>query len=185
MKKNLKLSTQISLFTFTVAMITISLNANAQTIYKIVQEDGTVIYTDQALPGAIPVDLSGVRFSSVPRLATPAQTLSSPNNSNNIKYEVQVLSPSPEATIRNNAGQMSISASLSSPLNNSQYHLYLDNTKVASQNDGTFVLDGINRGAHTFYISVTDNRGKTLASSETQTFYMQQVSILTNPGSVN
>ena len=160
----------------------------AQTVYKVTQDDGTILYTDQPVPGSIAIDLSGVSSSTVPTLAVPPPAASARTGSNTaaeVKYKVQVVSPTPEATIRDNAGQMAITATISPQLDSGQFHLYLDNNKVASQNFGSFILDGINRGAHTFFVSVTDNTGKTLASSEPQTFYMHQVSVLTRPNNAN
>ena len=154
----------------------------AQTIYKVVQEAGTVLYTDQPVPGAIPMDLSGVNVSSMPRLAVPPSQPVDASKPEGPSYSVQILSPAPEATIRDNAGRMAITAAVNPKLDSGQFHLWLDNQRVASQNFGSFILDDLNRGAHTFFVSVTDNTGKTLASSEPQTFYMHQASVLIRPG---
>lgn len=160
---------------------------HAETIYKVVQQDGTVLYTDQPVPGAIAIDLSSVNTSTMPRLATvpPDKRTSKDDNDSGPQYVVKVVSPTPEATIRDNTGQIAITATVSPNVPNGEFNLFLDNSKIASQNFGSFILDGINRGAHTFFISVTDNTGKTLASSEPQTFYMHQVSILTRPNRAN
>jgi hypothetical protein len=159
----------------------------AETVYKVVQEDGTILYTDQPVPGAIAIDLSTVNTSTMPRLAkAPPDAISTRDDSDQgPKYKVQIVSPSQEATIRDNQGQVAITATVSPSVPNGKFNLYLDNSKIASQNFGSFVLEGINRGAHTFFVSVTDNKGKTLASSEPQTFYMHQVSILTRPNGAN
>lgn len=163
----------------------VSFSVRSQTVYKIVQEDGTVLYTDQAVPGSEPLDLSGVNYSSMPRLAVPPAQPINPSEPEGPTYRVQIASPLPEATIRDNAGRMAITATISPKLESGQFHLYLDNTLVASQSFGSFILDNVNRGAHTFLVSVTDNTGKTLASSEPQTFYMHQVSVITSPANRN
>jgi len=164
----------------------ISLSINAQTVYKTVQDDGTVVYSDQPGPNAESVDLSSVKGSTVPSLAVPktkkVKTLS-PNEKTD--YQVRILSPAPEITLRDNNGQVTITAELEPALDAAEYHLHLDNNKVISQSFSTFLVDDIYRGEHTFFISVSDNTGKTLASSQPQRFYMQKVSVITNPSRAN
>jgi hypothetical protein len=159
----------------------VAASVSAQTIYKVVQEDGTILYTDQPVPGSRPLDLSSVNFSSMPRLAVPPSQPVNTDEPEGPSYSVNILSPAPEATIRDNNGRMAITAAISPKLDSGQFHLWLDNKRVASQNFGSFILDDLNRGAHTFFVSVTDNTGKTLASSDPQTFYMHQASVLIRP----
>ncbi|MFC3094555.1 DUF4124 domain-containing protein [Alteromonas sediminis] len=162
-----------------VALATFSVSA--QVIYKIVQEDGTVLYTDQPIPGAEPLDLSEVNSAVMPRLATPPSQSSNTEQPEGESYKIEVVSPAPETTVRDNQGRIAITARLS-PTANGQFHLWLNNQKVGSQTSGSFMVEGLNRGAHTFFVTATDNTGKTLASSDPQTFYMHQASALVNSG---
>nr|WP_242698614.1 DUF4124 domain-containing protein [Alteromonas sp. 5E99-2] len=170
----------------TLCLLDLSASVTAQTVYKIVQDDGTVIYSDQAGPNAEAVDLSSVKGSTVPSLATPkakkTKTISPTDQTN---YQLRILTPAPEITLRNNNGQVTISAELEPALDSVEYHLHLDNNKVISQRLSTFLVDDIYRGEHSFFISASDNTGKTLASSQPQTFYMQKVSVITNPSRAN
>ena len=155
-----------------------ALSVQAQVIYKHVQKDGTVLYTDQPIPGAIELNLSDVNSAVMPPLvSTPSQLID--KNSQQQNYKIEVVAPSPEATIRDNNGRLAITARLSPPATG-QFNLWLNNQRVASQDSGSFLLEDLNRGAHSFYLTVTDNTGKTLASSEQQTFYMHQASVLIN-----
>lgn len=162
------------------AMVT-AFSISAQVVYKVVQEDGTVLYTDQPIPGAEPLSLAGVSSSVAPSLAPTQASAAETDEQEGPNYKIEVVSPSPESTIRDNQGRMAIVARLS-PEASGQFHLWLNNEHVASQQSGAFMLDGLNRGAHTFYLTVTDNSGKTLASSDPQTFYMHQASALINSG---
>jgi len=156
-------------------------SVGAQVIYKVVQEDGTVLYTDQPIPGAKPLDLSEVNSAVMPRLATPPAQPVDAEQPDGETYKIEVVAPAPETTIRDNQGRVSITARLS-PRANGQFHLWLNNQKIGSQSSGAFMVEGLNRGAHTFFITATDNTGKTLASSDPQTFYMHQASALVNTG---
>lgn len=154
-------------------------SAVAQTVYKVVQEDGTVLYTDQPIPGAKPMDLSTVNSAVMPRLAVPQPQPVDATQPEGPVYTIDVVAPAPEATIRDNNGRVAIFARLA-PKASGQFHLWLNNQRAASADNGSFMLEGLNRGAHTFFITVTDNTGKTLASSDPQTFYLHQASALIN-----
>lgn len=165
--------------------IALPLSINAQAIYKTVNEDGTITYSDQPGPNAETVDLSSVRSSTVPSLATPkTKKIVTLSPTEQVNYQIRILSPAPEVTLRDNNGQVTINTELEPVLDSVKYHLHIDN-EVISQSSSTFLVDNIYRGKHTFFISATDNTGKTLASSQPQTFYMQKVSVITNPGVVN
>ena len=155
--------------------------ANSKAIYKVVNSDGTVTYTDQPVSQAEPMafddkTLNVVNATKAPALPPPAPAPAKAKP----QYRVAIVSPQPEATVRNNLGEVTISAKQTSTTRAPLYRLVFDGAPYKSNSSGTFKLEGIHRGAHTFKIELTDNTGKTLASSPTQTLYLHQASALIN-----
>ena len=150
----------------------------AQTIYKVVQADGTILYTDTPQEGASQVELLGNTSNVADSLPTPKikpQTTEKPSP----RYKVTITSPEPEATIRNNQGNVTITAS-TTPSFRGRYRLTFDGQSTRINSAGNFTLTGLNRGTHTYHIDILDNKGKTLASSPSQTLYLHQASALIN-----
>jgi hypothetical protein len=153
--------------------------AGNKAIYKIVNSDGTVTYTDKPASQAQPMafddkTLNVVNAAKAPVLPPPVPTKAKP------QYRVSIVSPQPEATVRNNLGEVTISAKQLGTPKAPLFRLVFDGAPYKSNSSGLFKLKGIHRGAHTFKIELTNNTGKTLASSPTQTLYLHQASALIN-----
>jgi hypothetical protein len=148
-------------------------------IYKVVAADGSVTYTDRPSVDAKPVAFDGktqnvVTAAAPPPMPNPQVKAKQPN------YTVSIQSPAPEATIRNNVGEITIQATQPSAPKAPIYRLVFNDAPYASNTSGVFRLSGIDRGAHTFKVELTNNTGKTLASSPLQTLYLHQASALIN-----
>ncbi|MEG3766195.1 DUF4124 domain-containing protein [Alteromonas sp. 14N.309.X.WAT.G.H12] len=152
---------------------------SAQTIYKIVKPDGTVLYTDTPQEGAEPVVLD----SNTQNVAAPTPTQkplqSQQTKKQKVIYEVSITSPEPEATVRNNLGTVIIKAT-ASPTYKGRYQLTFDDQTNWTNSSGIFKLSDIDRGAHSYRVDLIDNKGKTLASSPQQTLYLHHASVLIN-----
>jgi len=157
-----------------------SLSASAsQKVYKVVGENGDVIYTDKPQPNAEPLLFDGQTQNVVKAVKVPPPSPLQPDKPKP-NYKVVIKSPAPEATIRNNLGELTISAAQTGAPKAPIYRLIFDDAPIASNNSGIFKLSGIHRGAHTYKVELTNNTGKTLASSPVQTLYLHQASALIN-----
>jgi len=149
-------------------------------IYKVIAADGTITFTDKPSDNAEPmtfdIKTQNVVDSAPTPTILPKQTITEPKRD----YRVTIQSPESEATIRNNLGEITIKATQSGASKASIYRLVFDDAPYASNSSGVFKLNGIHRGAHTFKVELINNKGKTLASSPTQTLYLHQASALIN-----
>jgi len=152
---------------------------SSPTVYKVVGEDGTVTYTDKPQQNAEPLtfDVKTQNVVTAAKVPPPPPLPPKPPKPN---YKVEITSPAPEATIRNNLGELTISAAQTGAPKAPIYRLIFNNAPFASNSSGVFKLSGINRGAHTYKVELTNNTGKTLASSPVQTLYLHQASALIN-----
>lgn len=160
----------------------------ATKIYKVVQADGTVIYTDKPSPGA-----KEFQFKSKPNVVSPVQPTNKtgkrvftatpatvPQQAPTRNYQLTIKSPANDATIRNNEGKVSINASLN-PISNGVYELYLNGELYQKGNAPQFHLIDLNRGEYRIQMRFLDQTGKILASSSVSKFYLQKVSALLRP----
>ena len=149
-------------------------------VYKVEKEDGTVVFTDTpATTDTKTLTFDAKTLNVAPPLPGKMPAAQSPAEREQTRYTIRITSPAPQATVRNNKGEVSIVAT-SSPKAAGRYQLKLDDKVVEQNSSGTFALSGVPRGAHTFQIQLLSNKGKTLASSQPQTFYMHQASALIN-----
>ena len=156
-------------------------------LYKIINQDGSVTYTDKYQPNAQVVDLSSVNSAVMPSIPTPAVT---PNQRDtpekNPDYKLTFISPEDKQTIRNNLGTVSFSATLSSTDNLSalpdgKFYLILNGKLIQSNSAPTFTVQNLDRGEHNVQIKLIHQTGKILASTQTRVFYLKQASRLINP----
>lgn len=149
------------------------------TIYKVVGKDGSVTYTDKPQQNAEPLafDVKTQNVVTAAKVTPPPPAKPAAPKPN---YRVVIKSPAPEATIRNNLGEFTISAAQPGAPKAPIYRLIFDDAPLASNSSGVFELSGIHRGAHTYKVELTNNTGKTLASSPLQTLYLHQASALIN-----
>lgn len=152
----------------------------ATKIYKVVMPDGTIKYTDRPVAGAKLVDI-GKRINSVPTLrpkGLDSKTSSiQQTNETRLQYSIDIISPSPEETIRSNEGKLSVRASLS-PKQSGQFKLFINNELLKTSSSPNFELTGLDRGEYRLQVQFFSNSGKLLASSTPSTFYLHKSSIL-------
>lgn len=168
-----------TLLAFTLILVAISALAQSSQLYKVTNPDGTVTYTDVPKPGAVLVDTPKTAVNTMPAIKTapPPKTSGAltPKPMN-----IDIVAPANEATIRNNSGNVHISATPIDNLNG-EYTLLLNGEAIAQNQRPSFNLESIDRGAHKIKIELRDNSGKILALSKEQTFYLHRASALINP----
>jgi hypothetical protein len=96
----------------------------------------------------------------------------------NIAYAITILSPQPEATIRNNLGEISIGASIE-PRVGGFFQLHI-NDQVHESATGMFKLNNMERGSYKYSVKFINNSGKVIASSASRNVFLHQASALIN-----
>jgi hypothetical protein len=153
----------------------------ATTIYKTVKADGTVVYSDVPSRDSVPVNMVQGNNVVIPKLADPVpmEQNSLETKKSNTQYQITVLSPLSQETIRNNNGEVNISFEISPDYVGKSY-LLLDNQIVNTRGKTQIRLNNIERGEHFIEVQLRDNSGKVFASSGKQTFYLHKASALIN-----
>lgn len=169
---------------YILGLLLLCTSASAEVVYKTIQADGSVIYSDTPVSGSTAVNLSAMNNVIVPSLnngVNKGQSTSKPSTRTKAKvnYTVSILSPGDEESIRGNDGSMSIRATVS-PKGAGRFQLVMDGQAMATQTNSLFALNSVERGAHSIQINFLDKSGKILASSKPQTFYLHKASALIN-----
>ena len=163
-----------------VMVFLLSLSARAE-VYRSVDEDGNVIFSDQPSPGAEKIKLDKIQTIDAPRVK-PLQT-----DSGNKKAEtdeaykdVAIRVPANEESISANDGNLTVNVSVTPALQTKKGHqvaLFLDGKEMARGTDTQLQLSNIDRGTHKLTAAVIDENGSEIKRSDTIQFTIHRHSV--------
>lgn len=151
-------------------------------IYKSVLPDGTVVYSDTPpASDAKPVELPRIQtYTPAPVPSIQAPQNKSEKNTFQGYDTFEVTSPANDATVRDNAGTVSVSLSLSPGLRNGhKVEIFMDGQSIGSGAATTASVTNIDRGTHSIHAVVRDADGKEVIRTANSVFHLQKVSRLT------
>ena len=155
----------------------LSFSAQA-TIYKMVDRDGNVVFTDVKPKDSRSqeVELKPI----TPIQSTPLHTYPAPVNQGDnddppdYYSEFKIVEPANEATVRN-SGSFAVKLVIVPKLSlNHKIRLLLDGNVFETRRSLYFTLLNIDRGAHTVTAEVINGKGKVIQSTDS-TVYVQRV----------
>ena len=152
---------------------------SAKEIYMWRDENGVLVFSDTKKPGAKVISLSDDKSTSMEKADTSIFETSK-DTQKHVDYGIEIISPTHEATIRDNTGSLHISTRVTPTFNPKFKVQLLFNGKrdTPPQSGGTFVMRNVDRGAHTIQVQLFDESGKAVASSEQITFFMHRASVI-------
>lgn len=149
-------------------------------VYRTVDEDGNVVFTD-APPAGVP---QTERVEITPTNTTPPvvpreEPVVEAEPEEPAELEVTIVSPQNETTIAMGPGNFSVSASVSGGRQASPaLQLFMDGIPQGEpQRDTSWDLTNVFRGAHDLTVSALDGEGNTMATSEPVRVYVLRPSI--------
>ncbi|MCX2979828.1 DUF4124 domain-containing protein [Halieaceae bacterium IMCC14734] len=148
--------------------------ATAQ-VYKHVDQDGNVTFSDIPAPGSEKIDVPVSNTVAAPPVVSrpqeePADAL--------VSYQVAISSPEPEAVIPRGPGNFSVTVTVSpAPDTSMQLQLFMDGDAYgAPQSQLQWNLTNVPRGTHQVQVAIVDSEGETLAQSDPITVYVRRPS---------
>lgn len=156
----------------------------AQKVYKVIQPDGTVMFTDSPQPGDGAEEVDVPPLNTTPPLASPRDAFDdSPAAELEQGYaDVRITSPADNASIRDNAGNVNVDVKVSPSLRSGdKVELKLNGQSIAGGKKTSFALTGMDRGTHSLQAVIKDSAGKVVASSQSVTFTLQRRSAILQP----
>lgn len=151
-------------------------------VYKWIDENGKVHYSDEPKNGAKVVKLKEKTQNQItlpPPVALNVNTDSDKAKAENYNYQLNIQSPEQDATIRNNQGKITVISQIEPKLMKSHFLvLFMDDIRVSEpQTKGIFQLDNIDRGAHILMVKAIDQNGKVLASSQSKQVFLHRARV--------
>ncbi len=173
----------------------------AAEVYRTVDENGNVIFTDKPSPGAVEVEIKEIKTVEPPAPETPAPETPatempseeageqpSPEQSEFAGYtKLEITNPVNDTVVRDNAGNVTISVSLEPALNidaGDQLVLYMDGARASAGTVNTFNLLNVDRGTHSFSVAVVNEAGEELMRSAPVSFTLLRHSSLQSSSTV-
>ncbi len=153
----------------------------ADTVYKWVDDQGNVHYSDHPRPGAEKVQLPKTQTYQPPSLAdmpTPAAAASTEAPTAG-HQQLSIASPVSQATLWY-VDEVPVSVNLTPPLRSGDTLTYhLDGQSIGPTTESTVTFKNIPRGEHSVSVTLNAANGATQSAGPV-TFYVQQKSILSH-----
>lgn len=180
------------LMIFLISLMTTAASPLMAQVYKVVDEDGNVTYTDKPPPdGSKPIDLAPISVIEAPTYekapeATEedeAEKAMSLGYMRRVYRDFAITSPSQEESVWKPDGPVSVTWAVNTGLQpGMQVILYLDGQRHTATVQPMIPLIGLDRGEHTLKAELRDSRNRIVATAETITFFVRQPNVFSNPG---
>ena len=161
-------------------MLVLFVGALHAAVYKYVNEQGEVVYSDTPAPGA-----EKMKLPELPTYTPPKVPLVQPDDvplESKIYRTLEFIKPLDKSTIRNNLGVIELQLRIEPALKVREKHriqFYLDNERHGPLADTTSIMmSNIERGEHTLSASVFDESGNVVIASTPVTVFVKRESIL-------
>lgn len=166
----------------------------AAQVYKTVDENGNVVYTDQPpQEGAEPMQLRPLSIVEAPdyqEAARPAaeEAAAEPGEQTFTLRELRrrfagfaIISPENEQSLWNPQGMITLAWQAPHPLEDGmQVQASMDGRQLGATTDRVIPITDLERGEHLLEAVLVDARGRTIATAEPVTIFIRQPSIFIN-----
>ena len=152
----------------------------AQKVYKVIQPDGTVLFTDSPPPDEPAREVEILPLNTAPPLVPQSAYTKSAAAAPEAAYsEFRITSPANDASFWDTAGDVNVNLSLKPTLRGGdKIDLLLNGQFVGGGKATAITLTEMERGTHNLQALVKDSAGKVVARSNTVTFTLQRGSKL-------
>jgi hypothetical protein len=160
-------------------LMLLALPALAQ-VYTYIDAEGNRVFTDKPRSGnAERVELApsnsmpAIQTQTAPRVAAPLEPTQ--------RYSLlRILVPQPDASIRDNAGNLIVSVNSEPALfPGHRYRLLLDGEAVGEAGTSpVFPLENIDRGTHQLAVEIIDQQGRIIERTPSQPFHLHRISLI-------
>lgn len=155
----------------------------AAEVFTYVDAQGNRVYTDRPGSGGakrVPLATSNRMPAKTGGDAAPVIAGKKTETKPLFHYDMlRILVPEPDATVRNNAGELIVSVTSEPGLQRGhRYRLLLDGQPTAEPGPSpVFALNNIDRGSHNLSVEILDEQGRTVERTANQPFHMLRISL--------
>jgi hypothetical protein len=150
--------------------------ATSAKVYVWRNEAGVLVFSDSPKPGAEEVEVKSSTQILSPSINTSILDITPQKMID--KFEVEIVRPTPNSTIRDNTGSVHVSGRIKPVFKQGfSIQLFLDEVPYKKpQTHSMFALRDIERGEHQIKLALLNDKGKVIASSIYFTFYLLRAS---------
>lgn len=167
-------------------------NAMSADVYKVVDEDGNVTYTDTPpKDGSGPIKLAPLSVIETPTYEQPAKADAEAEETKemSLKYlrnhysDFAIVSPQQEESVWNPDAAMPVAWSTRYQLQDGmQVTIYIDGQQQAKTTDQIIPVPELDRGEHKVEAQLTDSRNRKIATAEPITFFVRRPGLYNRAG---
>lgn len=142
-------------------------------VYRVLDEDGNVIFSDKPSPGAVEVEIDHVQTISPPKVKDFKYKPSVKDKTGDDYTSLEIVSPENDQIFTGKAVEVSVNILIQPALNTSRGDrliLTMDGIKQADSTSTSFTFGKLDNGKHTVKVVVVNKDGNPLKSSETVSF---------------
>lgn len=137
----------------------------AADVYRSVDENGNIIYTDKPTPDAEKIRIDEIQTIEPPDTPEFTYTPPTPRDEPSQYKVLKITSPADGDAIEDAAGNLSVSVSVEPALSpGHKIALFVDGNKTG-EGGGSFNLQNVDRGTHSLSAAILDNAGNELIRS--------------------
>jgi hypothetical protein len=146
-------------------------------VYKKVNPDGSVEYSDQPIQGSEIMNVPKGSTFTMPETPASTPAPASPAEETSVKYDsLEITQPENDKAIRSNNGTLTALARVMPPLApDNRFRWKMDGNIVQDVNAPELRLNNVDRGSHTLQAEIVDANGKVIIASDSVTFHMMRV----------
>ena len=148
-------------------LIMLTVCANAETVYKTVDENGNIIFTDKPSKNSEEIKLQKLQTIKNPNPAkfTP-RAKPSVGDEGTVYKTFLISNPADGSGLRSNSGNVTVSLTLEPPLRSGhKVIISLDGKEISSGTSTSVVVQMVDRGTHSVSASILDSKGAVLKST--------------------
>jgi hypothetical protein len=168
-------------------MLLLSTFAVQAEVYRWLDENGNVIFSDEPHPNGEKVELkqpstySPVQIPTEKAAAEPSTSEQVGEEKEAPNYRVRLISPENDQAFWENSGTVTLVARVSPKLDqdrDDQFLFYLNGKEVGGrQSSSSLTVPNVERGTHSASVAIVDSSGAALSSSKTITFHLKRRSV--------
>jgi hypothetical protein len=191
---SLKIQKTFLLILFAVVLSVMASPAGAQ-VYKVVDEDGNVTYTDQAPgDGSQPVELRPIsvieapEFETAPKEGEEGAEGGEESKEMSLRYlrknyqDFAIVAPQQEESVWRPDGPITVAWNARYALQDGMtVTVFLDGARQATTTEQIIPVTGLERGEHTVTAELKDSRNRRIATAEPVTFFVRQPGLYNRP----
>ncbi|MFT5390882.1 MAG: hypothetical protein ACI8PT_001072 [Gammaproteobacteria bacterium] len=161
--------------------------ASAQSsVYRSVDTDGNVTFTDRVTPGGKKVHVAPLQTYDAlkPPKSTQKEKSAPEPVAKATKYDAfEIISPAPDESVRSNAGELTVAIRVEPELREGDViSVSIDGNVVSSPSTTSIqTLTGLERGSHVLSASIVGEDGKKRAAAGPVTFHLLKASVKRGP----